>query len=185
MSARDDLVELSEYAWQRLWDRLAGLTDAEYHWAPVPGCRTVRRLPDGSHRWDGPAPAGAEPEFSTLSWRLAHIAAFLRERRNGPWLGRPAPPPRTTQGDPGTAAEALAALAEAHDCWRAVLDGTTEESLAAPIGKPAGRYGTASRHSFALHVVDELIHHGAEAALLRDLYRATGGKSLVAEAQPG
>ncbi|MDP9241462.1 MAG: hypothetical protein M3O55_12640 [Actinomycetota bacterium] len=26
------------------------------------------------------------------------------------------------------------------------------------------------RYSYALHVVDELVHHGAEAALLRDLY---------------
>lgn len=42
-------------------------------------------------------------------------------------------------------------------------------------GKPAGRYGAASRRSFVLHVLDELIHHGAEAALLRDLYAATSG----------
>jgi uncharacterized damage-inducible protein DinB len=180
MTARDELVELSEYAWQRLRARLTGLTDDEYRWSPVPGSRTVRAQPDGTFRSDGPAPDQDDPGFTTLSWRLAHIADFLREDRNGPWLGQPASAPRSTPGDPGTAAEALAALDEAHDCWQAVLAGTTDESLSAPIGKPAGRYGKASRYSFALHVVDELIHHSAEAALLRDLYAATAGKTLPA-----
>jgi hypothetical protein len=30
----------------------------------------------------------------------------------------------------------------------------------------------ATRRSFVLHMLDELIHHGAEAALMRDLYAA-------------
>jgi hypothetical protein len=50
------------------------------------------------------------------------------------------------------------------------LAGCTDESLAAPIGPSAGFYADGSRRSFALHILDELIHHGAEAALLRDLY---------------
>ncbi|MEY9906041.1 putative damage-inducible protein DinB [Catenulispora sp. MAP12-49] len=149
-STRDDLIELSQYSWQRLWDRMAGLTDEEYFWEPV-------------------------ADFSTLAWRLSHIADFLREERNGPWLGRPVPEVPARGGDPSSAAQALAALQVSYDAWREVLDGTTEQSLAAPIGEPAGPYGTASRRSFVLHVLDELIHHGAEAALLRDLYRASRG----------
>jgi len=31
---RSELVEFSDYAWQRL----GGLTDDEYLWEPVPGC---------------------------------------------------------------------------------------------------------------------------------------------------
>ncbi len=42
--------------------------------------------------------------------------------------------------------------------------------LTAAIGPAAGPYGSATRRSFVLRIADELIHHGAEAALLRDLY---------------
>jgi hypothetical protein len=109
--------------------------------------------------------------FTTLAWRLSHIADFLREERNGPWLGQPVPDLPARDGDPGSAAEVLAALETSYGAWRTVLEGTTDESLAAPIGKLAGHYGGATRRSFALHVLDELIHHGAEAALPRSLPR--------------
>ena len=38
------------------------------------------------------------------------------------------------------------------------------------LGQPGGPYAEASTVDLALHVLDEVIHHGAEAALLRDLY---------------
>jgi len=65
---------------------------------------------------------------------------------------------------------ALPATAERDD----LLAATGDAVLAAPVGAPAGRYGDATRRSFALHIADELIHHTAEAALLRDLYGACG-----------
>ena len=169
-STRDDLVEMSQYVWQRLQDRLVGLTDEEYFWEPVANCLTVRQGADGVFRSDGPQGPDEPFRFTTLAWRLSHISDFLREQRNGPWLGQPVPELPVRTGDPASAAEALLALETSYGAWRTVLEGTTEESLNAPIGKPAGHYGTASRRSFALHVLDELIHHGAEAALLRDLY---------------
>lgn len=55
---RDDLLALSDFAWGRLRQRLDGLTDAEYHWEPVPHCRAVRRLDDGTYRSDGPVRSG-------------------------------------------------------------------------------------------------------------------------------
>jgi hypothetical protein len=169
-SDRDDLIELSDYAWQRLRRRMAGLTDTEYLWEPVPNCRTVRRRADGTFRSDGPAKPGDPNTFTTLAWRLCHIANLLREDRNGPWLGQPPPPPRERPGDPGTAADALADLDAAYACWHTILTATTEESLAQEIGPSAGQHRDATRRSFVLHILDELIHHGAEAALLRDLY---------------
>ena len=50
------------------------------------------------------------------------------------------------------------------------------------IGEIGGPFGRDTRRAFALHVLDELIHHGAEAALLRDerdaaLWRALGALS--------
>lgn len=170
-SVRDDLIELSDYAYGRLRIRMAGLTDEEYFWEPVPGCRTVRRQPDGAFRSDGPAGRDDLHQFTTLAWRLSHIAVLLTEERNGVWLGRPAPGSGPA-GDPGTADDALTALDTAHENWRGVLAGTTDESLAAPIGSVAAFYAEATRRSFVLHVLDELIHHGAEAALLRDLFAA-------------
>lgn len=173
-SSRDDIVGLSDYAWARLRRRLDGLTDVEYLWEPVPGCRTVRPDGEGGFRWDGHARDGEPRAFTTLAWRLTHIADLLEEERSGPWLGRPSPP-RTRAGAPGAAAAALDALEAAYAAWREVLAGTTEESLGEPIGAVGGRYARDTRRSYVLHVVDELIHHGAEAALLRDLYAACGG----------
>jgi uncharacterized damage-inducible protein DinB len=149
-TSRDDLIDLSDYAWQRLRTRLTGLSDAEYRWEPVPN----------------------RPTVTPLTWRLGHIVDFLTEARNAIWLGLPATESER-DGDLATAAQVLDALEAAYAQWRALLDASTEESLAAPIGKPAGRYGGATRRSFVLHVLDELIHHGAETALLRDLYAAT------------
>jgi hypothetical protein len=163
-TCRADLVELSAYAWHRLERRLAGLTDAEYRWTPVPVCRSVRARPDGTSA--PTAPPGQRPDRVHHARLAAVPHRRLPERGpHRPWLGGP--------GDPGTAADALAALDAACACGRDILDGTTESSLAAPIGPLADHYGTASRRSFVLHVLDELIHHGAEVALLRDLNAAS------------
>jgi hypothetical protein len=163
----DDLLGLSDdFAWQRLRGRLTGLTDDEYRWEPVPDCLTVRAVGDGTFRSDGHT---TDRVFSTLSWRLSHIAALLAEDRNAVWLGRP-PTTAEQHGDPGTAADALAALDAAYATWRGVLTGCTE--LGNPIGPVGHQFADDTRRAFVLHILDELIHHGAEAALLRDLYEA-------------
>ncbi|MEO5841735.1 MAG: hypothetical protein ABIQ73_16665 [Acidimicrobiales bacterium] len=40
-----------------------------------------------------------------------------------------------------------------------------------PMGPAAGAYASWDRVEFVAHIMDELIHHGAEIAMLRDLYR--------------
>ena len=42
------------------------------------------------------------------------------------------------------------------------------------MGPIAGPFATSDRVAFVIHIMDELIHHGAEVALLRDLYRVRG-----------
>jgi uncharacterized damage-inducible protein DinB len=173
-SSRADLIELSSFAWQRFRRRMDGLTDEEYLWEPVALCRTVRRQPDGTFRSDGPADRRDDRQFTTLAWRLCHIVDLLREDRNGPWLGLPpSAPHRARAGDAGTSADVLASLDQAYAYWHDLLTSTTDESLQELIGPVGAMYEKDTRRSFAMHILDELIHHGAEAALLRDLYSAT------------
>jgi hypothetical protein len=56
------------------------------------------------------------------------------------------------------------------------LTAVAEEALAEKIGPIGGQYGDSDRAGFVLHMLDEFIHHGAEVALLRDLYRAQHGE---------
>jgi hypothetical protein len=142
-SSQQDILELFDYAWDRFVARMEGLTEAELAWQPL-----------------------ADPDL-TLRWRLEHIASFLSEPRNGPWLGQPMP---TASLALGPADPTLNSCRAAYHLWRAHLHLVTDDELALPIGTVAGPYGDATRRSFALHVVDELIHHTAEAALFRDLW---------------
>jgi hypothetical protein len=144
-SSQQDILELCDYAWDRFIARMEGLTESELAWQPL-----------------------ADPELS-LRWRLEHIASFLSEPRNGPWLGQPAPTASLALGPPDPTLNSCRA---AYHLWRAHLQLVTDDELAQPIGAVAGPYGDATRRSFALHILDELIHHTAEAALFRDLYPA-------------
>lgn len=161
-----DLLALLDYAMGRLSGRMADLDDAEWAWTPTADDRIG------------------------LRWRLQHIADVLNMERNWTWLGLPAPTaplpgaPTLRYGAGGAAhlsaddpagrdaAGAVAHVDEAYRRWRASLDLCDDEQLGAPIGPLAApHYDRSPRRTFVLHVADELIHHGAEAALLRDLYR--------------
>ena len=60
--------------------------------------------------------------------------------------------------------------------WRR-MDGLDDETLNAPLGEAAGYFAGATGRSFVLHIADELIHHTAEAALLRDLFAGASVRS--------
>jgi len=145
--AQQDVIELFEYASQRLTNRMAGLSDEEWAWQPIPGNAEV-----------------------TIRWRLDHIIETLTDNRNCDWLGVQ-PSGQPVPGPAVSAAEAVAALAHAANEFARV---TRElgDAAAEEIGEAAGPYGDSTRRSFVLHITDELIHHAAETALLRDLYAA-------------
>lgn len=142
---RSDLVELGRYAYGRLRDRLTGLTEEEYRWEPGPG-------------------------VSTLAWRVGHIVDLLTEERNATWLG--IEPQPGAVGKPMTAGDVVDALDAAIAVWLGVVSAVPEETLSDPIGPVGGPYADDSRRAFVLHILDELIHHGAEVALVRDLWAA-------------
>jgi hypothetical protein len=172
---KDELVTLSDEVWQRLRRRFEGLSDAEYLWEPAPGCWTIRPRTDGAWRADWPLPRPEPEPFTTIAWRLWHLIDMYGEDRAPRWLDVPPqgqPIGRDGgQGAPPTAVEALALLESAHNRWEAHLALASEERLGAELGPVAGGYAGRTRASYVLHMLDEFIHHSAEVALLRDLWR--------------
>lgn len=175
VETRDELQALSDTVWQRTRGRLEGLTDAEYHWEPAPGCWSIRSRRDGtaSHEW---APVVHPEPLTTIGWRLWHLIDLYGEDRAPRWLDVPpqgeavglnAPDPTP----PVTAADALDQLDRAHARWDAHLALVDDDRLAAPVGEVAGDHPDSTRASYVLHMLDEFIHHGAEISVLRDLYR--------------
>lgn len=153
-----------DYYAARTVGRLRGLTDDEWLWEPVEGCWTVRDgVADGA--WPPPEPA----PVTTIAWRLVHMCSFLQEHRMATVaFGRPAQVPAAHR----SAIEALDALDVAIAAWKRDLASVDDHRLWEPVGAEAGPYGSAPVASFVEHIHDEFVHHSAEVALLRDLYRA-------------
>jgi uncharacterized damage-inducible protein DinB len=72
---------------------------------------------------------------------------------------------------PGTAAAVPEFLAATYRPWHQGLVDTTDERWWAPLGRAWGPYARSTRVDLVLHVFDEVVHHTAEIALLRDLHR--------------
>jgi hypothetical protein len=175
----NDLLDLSDFAGNRLKSRIAGLTDDEYFWEPVPDCWTVRESGDGYRLDSSPLPPEPAP-FTTLAWRLAHIADVLQAERTATWLR--IQPLDGTASVPGSASAAVEVLEHAYDVWRRRLSAVDPVVLDQPMGPIAGAYADNTVNSFVLHILDELIHHGAEVGVVRDLYRQQVLRDTFAEA---
>jgi hypothetical protein len=174
-SMKHELLLLSDGTWARTRGRLEGLTDDELRWEPAPGCWTVRPLADGTWVSDWAMPPPAAAPFTTIAWRLCHLIGCYGSVRNSAWLDvtvEEAPIESWVTPAPHTAEAAIALLEAAHGRWRAVLEASTDVSLATSIGAIGGHYADASRAGLVIHQLDEIIHHAAEIAVLRDLWRA-------------
>jgi len=167
-----ELVEQLDWYWTRHFrPRLTGLTDEEYFWEPVEGCWSIRRQPDGTFMADWAWPEPSPPPVTTIAWRLAHIATGVLGIRANAHFGDGS----LTLEDivwPGTAAGGIALAEDAYADWKGGVTGLSERELAAPSGPAEGQFSDHPFASLVLHINREVIHHGAEVALLRDLYRA-------------
>ena len=173
------LAEQLDWHWrEQLRPRLEGLTDAEYRWEPVPGAWNVRPRGTGT----APAEVGAgefvldfawpEPDpapLTTIAWRLGHITVGVLGMRTAAHFGGP-PFDYATHRYPGHAAPALAELDAAYAGWIAGVRGLGADDLARPCGPAEGPWAESSMAELVLHINREMLHHGAEIALLRDLY---------------
>lgn len=173
------LVEQLESHWKnQLRPRMDGLTDAEYFWEPVPGCWSVRSsvaavtpaaMGGGEFVLDYAKPPRVEEPVTTIAWRLAHIIVGLFGARAAAHFGGPAVAWDTWEYA-GTADEALRQLDQTHDAWITGVRSLGTEGLIRPCGPAEGRHADYSMAAIVLHINREVIHHGAEISLLRDLY---------------
>jgi hypothetical protein len=173
------LLEQLEWHWNaQLRPRLEGLTDDEYLWEPVAGCWNVRRRdPDpalqqpgsGEHTIDWVFPQPEPAPVTTIAWRIAHLVVGVFGARNAAHFGGPTAD-YLTWPYAGTAQEALAQLDSAYAAWAEGVRGLGEEGLSRPCGPAEGPYAQVPMAGLVLHINREAIHHGAEIALLRDLY---------------
>jgi hypothetical protein len=165
------LLDQLDFHWQHaLRPRLEGLTDDELFFEPVPGAWNARpgRL-DFAHPAPDPAP------FTTIAWRLAHITVGCLAMRSASHFGREATDYQSWTYA-GSAAEALRQLDDEVAVWRTGVSALGEEGLAQPCGPAEGPFAEHPLAALVLHVHREVIHHGAEICLLRDLYLHTNRK---------
>ncbi|MGH9043114.1 MAG: DinB family protein, partial [Acidimicrobiia bacterium] len=105
----------------------------------------------------------------------AHVIVGVFGMRNASHFGGPPVDYQTVDWSPD-AASALADLDEVYRVWTAGVAGLDSEGLARPVGPAEGPFAELPYSALVLHIHREAIHHLGEVLLLRDLYRATGGR---------
>ena len=160
------------------------LTTAEYLWEPVRGAWSVRRRAEGpgpratwlvgGGDWGRDGYRDAEPyppPFTTIAWRLSHLSEMLALRADYTAGSRSLTKDGyLTSGDADTA---IASFAQAVEAWRDTLLRCDDAALDT-VGYSSYPYGSDTGDMFidiVWWVNQEVLHHGGEIALLRDLYR--------------
>src|SRR5215475_6330463 len=183
-----ELVEQLEWHWeQQLRPRLDGLTDDEYFWQPVPGCWTLSRrgessapisLGAGEFTMDYARPPHDREPVTTIAWRLAHLIEGFGPPTAHHFAGGSADRPVLAYS--GTADEALRQLDQGHDAWIRDVRALGSSGLARPQGPISPpEFADAPMARLVLYTPLEVIHHGAEICLLRDLYLWKDAESPV------
>jgi hypothetical protein len=170
--------------------RVVPMTDEEFLWEPVPGCWSVRRRADGpgsratllagadAGEWGrdaAPYPHPWPPPFTTIAWRLSHLSEMLALRADHTAGSR-----TLTRDDyrvGGDAAGAIAEFEAGAAAWRNALLSVDDAALDT-VGYCTYPHGSDAEDPFIDIVWEmnaEVLHHGAEIGLLRDLYRDGGG----------
>lgn len=191
------LLEQFDLGVERLLARLAGpssdsgdgnpvevppLTDAEYLWEPVEGCWSVRSREDGpgrgavkllgAGRWgrDAAPQAPSPPPFTTIAWRLDHLSETMLGRADH--LAGSRTFDRARYESRPDAAGAIEQFRRAAGEWRRAMLAVDEHDYDR-TGLSSYPYGSDPDELFLSNVWwqnQEVLHHGAEIALLRDLY---------------
>jgi len=174
------IVGQLEFYWDvHLWPRLQGLTNEEYLWKPVEGMWSLSEH-EGNWVLDGGWDPDSQPATATtIAWRMMHIAAPGLHNRAQAFFGDD-PHPDLEMNDwrrmptslPTTADAGVAFLAEKYRWWHDGIAGLDDESVLRPLGPKGGEYAKDSMADLIIHLNREIMHHGGEIGVLRDLYRA-------------
>lgn len=167
------VLDLFDQGWEALDARLEGLGDDEYLWAPVPDVWTVRPGPDGAGIVDA---AGDHMEsvtgpVTTIAWRMWHLAVDCFDMYSSLAFGRTG---ASVVGDTWflDGATAHRELAASAGNFRDAVGERSSDDLWQVLGDDWGPYRDHSLYDLVQHASHELLHHGAEIALLRDLHRS-------------
>ncbi|MFY9778263.1 MAG: DinB family protein, partial [Trebonia sp.] len=112
------------------------------------------------------------PPFTTIAWRLSHISEMLALRADYTVGDRDMT--SDTYRNSGGAMGAVRSFSDAAEAWRVALTGA-DDAVLDTVGYSTYPYGSDPGEMFVdivWWVNQEILHHGAEIALLRDLYRA-------------
>ncbi|NNC79822.1 MAG: DinB family protein [Acidimicrobiales bacterium] len=170
LSVRDSIITGFDVDWDQLTTRLDGLTDDEFVWCPVntPSWSVVEGS-DGVARAELEKPDPTPPPFTTIGWRMWHLGPDCLDSYSSRLWG--------TNGSgiedqtwTLNADEARNLVDRSFQNFRTGIATSSADELMTPIGEAFGPYAQANRIDLAIHARRELIHHGAEIALLRDLY---------------
>ena len=163
-------------------DRFAGLTDDECRWEPVPDAwsirprseaRTAMAAGGGDLVADFEYPEPVPAPVTTIAWRLTHLIAMYEGRWHWTFGPRATDPKELLVPTP-VAKEALVQLWSQTDRWLTDTATLTDEQLDT-VGFGQYPYGLDPQLPIVAilwWMNREFIHHAAEVALLRDLYRA-------------
>jgi hypothetical protein len=167
----DDVLDSLDQTWSQLSERLSGLTVDEYLWEPAAGCWTVRADPGGDGMVDENDTEADPAPVTTIAWRMWHVAVDCLDSYSTRLFNRA-----------GTGLEGTAWVLEPDQAsvlleraWRVFQQGLADggsDRLFDPLGEGWGPYADSTVLALALHAQREVTHHGAEIALLRDLFRA-------------
>ena len=172
------LVAQLSFEWDGiLRPRLDRLTDEQYLWEPAPGMWSIRPRAEatapmavgaGDSVMDYAIPEPTPPPLTTIAWRLGHIAMIYGQRAANHFADGGVE--YDTVDWPLTAAGMLELVDHHHDAWIKGVESLDEAALARPCGPAEGPYAEHPFAALVLHINREVIHHGAEVALMLDLY---------------
>lgn len=164
----DVILDSMDRMFAQLLERLEGLTTSEYLWEPVTESWTVRATDDHAARVDGAGERDVDPPpVTTIAWRLWHIAIDCFDDYTRRFDGDSADASAVWTLD---ADEAIGILQEK---WLAYRSTVADRDWWEELGDGWEYWSRHSMADMAMHASNELVHHGAEVALLRDLYRAS------------
>jgi hypothetical protein len=144
--ALDDAIESLDYVWAQVTSRRDGITQAEYEWEPAQGVKSI-------------------------AWREGHIASDCLETYC--WQLDGGPQPDVSSDDWTLPVDGSGErMQRAWTTFRQILIDRGPDWAYEKLGDKWGPYAESSRLALALHAQHEIAHHGAEIALLRDLWAA-------------